>query len=96
MDRSQCDHLFICPLVTHHTDSLYGQQHCKRLTDLVVDSGLADFFDVDAIGLLEDLDLLASNGTEDPNSETGAGEGMTLDKVGGDREEATESPNLIY
>ena len=96
MDRSQCDHLFICPFVTHHTNSLYGQQHCKRLTDLVVDSGLADFFDVDAIGLLEDLDLLASNGTEDPNSETGAGEGVTLDKVGGDREEATESPNLIY
>ena len=40
--------------------------------------------------------MLASNGTEDSDSETGAGEGMTLDKVGGDREEATESPNLIY
>ena len=40
--------------------------------------------------------MLASNGTEDPNSETGAGEGMTLDKVGGDRKEATEGPNLVY
>ena len=40
--------------------------------------------------------MVASNGAEDPNSETGAGEGVTLDKVGGDREEATESPNLIY
>ena len=40
--------------------------------------------------------MLASNGAEDTNSETGAGEGMTLDEVGGDREEATESSDFVY
>ena len=40
--------------------------------------------------------MLASNRSEDPNGETGAGEGVTLDKVGGDREEATESSDFVY
>ena len=89
-------HLLVRPLVAHDTDGLDGQQHCERLADLVIQACLADLGNVDVVGLLQNLDLLACNGAENTDSETGAGEGVTLDKVGGDREEATESSDFVY
>ena len=56
---------------------------------------MPDFFDVDAIGVLEDLDLFPCDGAEDADSETGTGEGMALNEVGGDGEEASEGADFV-
>jgi hypothetical protein len=88
-------HLVISPRITHHTDGLDRQQSHKRLTDLVVQSGRSNFLNVDVVGLLKNLDLLAGDLAEDADGKTGAGEGVAADEVGGDIEESAECADFV-
>ena len=78
-----------------NTDSLYGQERDKRLRDVIVQSGLSDLFNVDDIGGLEDLDLLPGNLSQDSDSETGTGEGVTSNQMGRDVKQTTESSDFV-
>ena len=65
------------------------------MTDLVVESRITNFLDVNLVRLLEDLDLIARDRPEDTDSEPRTGEGMTLDQVVGDGEKTTEGTDLV-
>lgn len=78
-----------------NTDSLYGQERDKRLRDVIIQSGLSDLFNVDDIGGLEDLDLLPGNLSQDSDSETGTGEGVTSNQMGRDVKQTTESSDFV-
>jgi hypothetical protein len=52
-DRAQGQHVLIGAGVAHDADRLDRQQHGEGLPDLVVEAGLADFVQVDGVGLLQ-------------------------------------------
>lgn len=95
LNRAKSDDLFIGALVTLYTDGMYRQQHCKRLADLLVQTGCTDFFDVDFVGMLQDAHLLARYRPENTDREPRAGEGVALYEMGGDGKQAAECANLI-
>jgi hypothetical protein len=95
LNGSESNDLLISPLVSLNTDSLYGQERDKRLRDVVVQSGLSDLFNVDGIGGLEDLDLFPGDFSQDSDGETGTGEGVTSDQMGGDVKQTTKSSNFV-
>ena len=61
-----------------------GQQDGERLADLVVKTRFPDLLDVDVVGLLQDLNLIARDRAKDTDGQAGAGEGMALNEVVGD------------
>ena len=95
LHRPQRDDLLVRPLVAHDADGLHGQEHREGLRDLVVEVRLADLFDVDDVGVLEDGDLGAGDGAEDADRETWSGEGVALDEWSGNAEETTEGADFV-
>jgi hypothetical protein len=91
----QGDNLIVRPLVTSNTNGLDRQQRGERLGDLVVEAGRADFFNVDSVGFLEKGDLLAGDGAEDSDGETGSRERMSANEVLGNFEKAAEGADLV-
>ena len=96
MHSAQSDNLLVCSSITHDTNCLDRKQHSESLTDLIIEARLPDLLDVDAVGVLEDLDLFACDGTKDADGESWTWEGVALDEVGGDGEQASERADLIY
>lgn len=94
-DRPQRNHLIVRPLVSRDSDRLDRQQRRERLRDLVVQTSGSDLLDVDGVGLLEEGDLLSVDRSQDSDRETGSGEGVSADEVGGDAEETTEGSDLV-
>ena len=95
MHSAQCNDLLVCASITHNTNCLDGKQHSEGLTDLIIEARLSDLLDVDAVGLLKDLDLLSSYGPEYTDGETRTRERVALNKMVGDGEETAESANLV-
>ena len=60
-------HLFISPLITLHTDCPYRKKHSECLAYFVVQSCVANLFNVYVIGLLSDFHLLSRDCAQDPN-----------------------------
>jgi len=87
--------LFIGPLIALYTNSPYRQQDSKCLANLVIKTRRTDFRNVDVISVLRDLDLFAGDRAKDADRKTWPGEGMTVDKVSGDVEEAAESADFV-
>ena len=65
------------------------------MADLIIQPSLANFLDVDAVRVLEDGDLLARDGAEDADREAGAWEGVALNEIGRNGEEAAEGADFI-
>jgi hypothetical protein len=74
---TQSNHLLICPLVAHHSDCPNGEQDCKCLSNLVVQSSSTDLFDIYIVGFLENLNLRAGDWAEDSDRKTRAREGVS-------------------
>lgn len=87
--------LVVCALVTLHTNSADWQKNSESLADLVVQTGLANLLDIDAVGMLQDLHLLSCNCTQDSDSETGAGEGVSAHEVSGNAEKSAEYTDFV-
>jgi hypothetical protein len=94
--RTQCDHLFVCSLVTHHSNCSNGEQDCKGLSDLVVQSSSAYLLDIYVIGFLKNLDLRASDWTEDSNRKTRTREGVPTNEMGRNLKESPKSADFVY
>lgn len=56
---------------------------------------LADLLDVDIVRLLQNMDLLACDGAEDADGETGTREGVALDQMRRDRQQSTQCADLV-
>lgn len=87
--------LLVSPGVSHDPHCLHRQEHGERLTNLVVETGVANFIDVDLVSLLEDFDLFASDRTQNADGKAGAGKWVALDEVVRDGQQTTERSNLI-
>ena len=94
-DSSEGDDLVISSSVSSDTDRLDRQQGDESLGDLVVETGGSDLLDVNVIGVLEDLDLVSGDFTEDSDGETRSGEGMSSDKLSRDTEQSSEGSDLV-
>jgi hypothetical protein len=94
-DSSESNDLVVRPLVTGNTDSFDGKESGERLRDLVVQAGSSDLLDVDGVGLLEEGDLVARDGSEDSDGESRSGEGVSANEVLGDVEQSSEVSDLI-
>ena len=46
--------------VAHHAHRAHRQQHGEGLPDLIVEAGLADFVEIDGVGLAQNVELLAA------------------------------------
>ena len=66
--------------VAHHADGLDRQQHREGLPDRVVQPGVADFFEIDRIGLAQDVAAFLGDFAGNADREAGAGEGMAADE----------------
>lgn len=62
---------------------------------MVVEAPVAEGVDVDGVGLLKDLYLLAGDVAEDAHGEAGAGEGMAADECVGHAELAAYAAHLV-
>lgn len=93
---SYFSYLVVSPLVSLDTDSLNRQKSHKRLRDLVVQASGTDFFNVNLVGMLQDLDLVSGNFAENSDGKTRAGEGVSTDQVGGNVEKSAKSSDLVY
>ena len=89
-------HLLVCPTVAHDTDGFDWEQHRKSLADLVIKTCLADLVNVDLVRLLQDLDLVASDWSEDADCKARAREGVALYEVVRDGKKASKGAYLIY
>lgn len=81
--------LFIRPFITHDANCTHGQEHRECLADLFIQACLPDLLDIDAVRMLKNLHLLASDGSEDSDSQTWAREWVPLDEIAGYRQEST-------
>ena len=89
-------YLFICSSVAHNTDGLHGQQHRKRLADLVVQACRADLRDEDVVGMLQNFDLLASNRPKNADRQAGSRERVSLHERSRDSKQPAEGTNFVY
>ena len=74
-------YLFVCPLISHDTDSFHRQQDSERLANLIIQTCISDLLDVDSVCLLKNFNLLSCDRSKDPDSKTGTRERMSLHKV---------------
>ena len=80
-DCAQRHDLLVCPRVSSDTDRLDRQKCDKCLRDLVVQSSCAHLLDVNVVGVLKDLDLLACDLAEDTDGQSRTREGVSSDKM---------------
>ena len=66
--------------VAHHADGAHRQQHGEGLPDRVVEAGVADFVEIDRVGLAQDVELLRRDRAGNADGEAGAGKGMAADE----------------
>jgi hypothetical protein len=82
-------------VVAHDADALHRQQHGEGLPDRVVEAGVADLFEIDGVGLAQDLELLARHGAGDADGEAGAGERVALRHPVRQAEFAAQGAHLV-
>jgi hypothetical protein len=77
--RTQAADKFVGARIAHHANGADGQQHGKGLPDFVIEAGLADFVEIDRIGLAQDFDPIARNSTGNADRQPRAGERVAAD-----------------
>ena len=82
-------------VVAHHADGAHRQQHREGLPDRVVEPGVADFLEIDRVGLAQDVAAFLGHLAGDADREAGAGEGMAADEHLGQAELAAELAHLV-
>src|SRR6185437_12109872 len=73
--------MIVTARVAHHADGLDRQQHGKGLPDRVIKTGVADFLEIDRVGLAQDVEHFARDLARNADGEAGAREGMALHHV---------------
>lgn len=81
VDRTKCNSIIVGSEVTHDTDRTHIGQCCKVLSKTFVNACLGNFFAVDVICFLYDLNFLFGNFADDTDTKTRAREWLTVYKV---------------
>jgi len=69
--------------VAHYAHRAHRQEHGEGLPDLVVEAGGADFFEIDRVGLAQDVELLLADGAGMRMARPGPGNGWRPTKASG-------------
>ena len=67
-------------MIAHHADRLDRQQHGKGLPDRIIQTGLADFLEIDRVRLAQYVAALLGHFARNTDGEAGAGEWMAAHK----------------
>ena len=70
-------------IVAHHADRPDRQQHGERLPDRIVETGVADLFEIDGIGLAQNIAFFLGYFARNADGEAGTRERMPADEVFG-------------
>src|SRR6185312_2640479 len=95
LDRAQRDHPFVGAAVAHHAHRFHRQEYREGLADLVVPAGSAQFFDEDAVALLQELRMLALHLAQDAHAQARARERMAIDHFARQPEFHADAPHLV-
>ena len=80
-DGTECAGVVVGPLVTHDANGADGKQNGEGLPDRIVETGVADFFQIDLIGLPQDGQLFRCDVARDANRKPRSWEGMAADEA---------------
>src|SRR5271166_6804978 len=81
--------------VAHDADRSNRQEHREGLPDPVIEAGLADFVEIDRVGLAQGVEPLAGHFAGDADREAGPGEGVAADELRGKPKLASERAHLV-
>src|SRR3546814_18294088 len=81
--------------VAHHPHRAHRQQHRERLPDRVIETRIADFFEIDRVGLAQDIAAFLGDLAGDADREAGAGKRMAADEPIGKPQFAAESADFV-
>src|SRR5205085_11186619 len=93
--RAQGADKIVGAAVAHHADAPDRQQHGKGLPDRVVETGVADFFEEDRVGLAQDVQFYAGDLAGDADRQTRTREWVTVDEPVGQAQLAAEGAHLV-
>src|SRR5262249_33819877 len=79
----------------HHTDRPDCRQHREALPDVAIEARAPDLFGDDRVRVLEDLDALARDRTDDPNRETRPWERLSPHDLARQSEFLTHRADLV-
>jgi len=96
LHRAQRDDEFVRAVVADHADRLDRQKHRKRLADFVIPTVLLQLFEINRIGLAQQVGVFFFDFAEDAHTEAGPGERMTLDDGRGQAELQTDFAHLVF
>jgi hypothetical protein len=94
-DRAYGDHLFICPLVSHHAHGLDRQKNGERLPELMLEARPLDLFADYVVGLLQETDLVLVYRAQDSDSQSGPWEWLAIDKYARQPQLPSDGANFI-
>src|SRR5690606_27730186 len=86
---------FISPAIAHDAHGLHREQHGEGLPDLVVLARLADFVEIDRIGLTEDVELFAGDAARAADGKARSREGVAANKALRNAEIAAELADFV-
>ena len=96
LDGPKAEDGFVDPLVMDGADGFEVGEDGEVLAEALVEAGRFDFFSPDGVCLLEGLDPFGGDGTDDPNAEAGAWEGLTPDLVMGNAQEGADGADFVF
>ena len=94
-DRAQAHDPFVGAAVAHDAHGLHREEDHEGLAHLVVEAGVAEFFDEDRVGFTEKVGVFALHFAEDAHAQTRTREGVTVDHFSGKAEFDAEFADFV-
>ncbi len=82
--------------IAHHADRLDGEEDGEGLPDGIIKARIANFFQVNRVGLAQNFQLFRCNFTRHTNGQTRPREGVAFDKVFGHTQRAAKVAHLVF
>lgn len=95
-DGPEGDGVVVSTAVAHDADRAQIGEGGEVLSQVSGKAGLVDFFPVDGVSVLDDFDFFRRDFTNDPDTETGAGEGLAADEAFGNAKLAADFPDFVF
>ena len=93
---AQNDGLLVGSFITHDADTADIEECGVGLPDAFVEARFEELFAENPVGFLSDFDSLTCHFTEDPDAESGAGEGFAVNDFGREAKGATDFADFIF
>lgn len=95
-DGAQRDGVVVGAAVAHDADGAQVGEGGEVLSQVSGKAGFVDFFPVDGVSVLDDFDFFRGDFADDPDAETGAGEGLAADEAFGNAKLAADFSDFVF